>query len=289
MPFLNLFVIVACQRRKDLTIRLRSGVPCSDKGYWDQTSCDFPISGPWRRPDRVDRRQPPAQHGRRAARLARQSIDALALDTHVRERLLERRIAEQVDGTVRFAIDGIAGPHHDAVPLPVQRDNLALGLLGVNDRNEGRGRLRHCSQRVRRLEDDGLIVVVAGHVFVSQEACNEREGFLSGIGGDGEGAVGSRRLEPCLEILQVSGYRRREDGGGHRRVAGGDPSIPEMSERPEAFRGYLATRWRARSAARSSFPATARDHSHRAPLPPSSRQRPPCCEPTRSCLPSCAA
>ena len=166
--FLDFFVVAARQSCENLPVGLRPRMPCTNERHGNKAPRRRPISRPWRLPDRVDLRQPPAQNGWRPARLVRQSVDALILDTHVRERSFKRFMVEQFDGNVRLLINRIAGPNNDARTSPVERHDLTLGFLGANDRNDRRGRLRHRSQRVRRLEHDSLIDVVSRHVFVSQ-------------------------------------------------------------------------------------------------------------------------
>jgi hypothetical protein len=87
-------------------------------------------------------------------------------------------VAQQVDGNVRLSIYRVVGSYDDAVALPVQAGDLALGLLAVHDRHERRGRLRQRSQRARRLEDDGPIPFVLEHVLVPQQARDERDRLL---------------------------------------------------------------------------------------------------------------
>ena len=142
----------------------------------------------------------------------------------------KRRVTKQFDGDVRFPIDRIARPYDNAVTLAVQGGQLALGLLAVHDRHERRGRLRQSPQRARRLEDYGSIQVVIRHVLVPQQARDERNRLLPGIGGDDKGTVGTRRVQPLLEIPRVGSYGRCKDGRRQRRVAGLDPPIPKTVE-----------------------------------------------------------
>lgn len=117
-------------------------------------------------------------------------------------------MTQQLDRDVRFSVHRVAGSYDDAVTLPVQRGDLAFGLVAGYDRNERRGRLRQGSQLARRLEDDGSITGTGGHVFVLQQTRDERDGLLPRVGRNGKGTVARLLLQPLLQIARVQGLHR---------------------------------------------------------------------------------
>ena len=213
-------------------------MPCADQGHGDQTSRHRCLSRPWRRPDGVHLRQPPPQHGRRPARFAGQAVDALPLgDAHVREGALELLVAYEFNGDIRVPIHGITRTYHNAVASLVHVTDLAFGLLATYDWDERRRRRGQKPQGVRRLEDDGSIIGAGRQVILTQQARDERDSLLSGVGRDGERAV--RGVDqPLAEGAPVTGKGRREDRSCHPRLAGRSPVIPAFLDRLEASPGH---------------------------------------------------
>ena len=83
-------------------------------------------------------------------------------------------MAQQLDDYVGFPIDRVAEAYGDAVALAVVRDQLALGVLTVYDRDERRRRTLQVPQRACRLEDDGMVASGRRDITVPKQAREER-------------------------------------------------------------------------------------------------------------------
>ena len=204
-------------------------VPCADQSHRDQSSRDPIILGPFGCPDRGDTRKPPPQNRRRATRFPRQPIGFVTLDAHIDKGLFESAVVEQVERDVELGIDNVAGANGDAMPLAVYGGQLAFGRVGVDDREERRRRRCQLPQRFRRLEHRREVPPSRGDAVLLEQAREERQRLVPGIGGDGEQTIG-RLSEPLLKGVPMRGERRAEYRGCHHRLARFSPALPASVE-----------------------------------------------------------
>ena len=146
--------------------------------------------------------------------------------------------------------------------LSMGAGEFALGVLGMNDRDE---RHRGCDQRPERLgrREDCSEVLEPAESLRHRTGRRERraphpresrrhdEGSIAGL------------VEPGLERGAICGDRRRKDLGCQTRLAGARPTPPGLLQRLIATGPEERVVPQARSAPVPTAPATARDRSHR--------------------------
>ncbi len=147
------------------------------------------------------------------------------LDSHGDKRLLESIVAEQVERNVGSHIDGVAGTEDDAMKPAVGVGQFALGVFGMDDREERHGGRKEGLERLRRCEDRGNVFEVA-EFCILEEASKKGERFVPGVSRNDEGTV-TRFVEPRLQRAPMRGDRGFENFG--RQImgrAGAHPPAP---------------------------------------------------------------